>query len=110
MDLIIKKRCAWSINREPVSFFEGQKISVPSDVSESIANQMLENGYAYNSGEQNVEEKITKETIVQENKAVESVEENKVEMPKRRGRPKKVNKDMDFEPHIPVKGQMTLDK
>lgn len=105
MKLRIKKKCNWSINYKTVDFNINQIISSPEDVSEQTAKEMIEADYA-----DDFNMRPTKETLVEENKAIESTQENKQsESPlvecfeRKRGRPPK-----GFglkAPHVPLSGQ-----
>jgi len=84
MRITPKKDYKWSIDFKAVDFKEGES----ADVEDSIAKEMIDKGYAEN----NDNTSKTKESLVEENKAIESTEENKDDdyrSKKKRGKSKK---------------------
>jgi len=65
MRLTITKEAPWTIGGKTRTFKEGQQVEAGVDVPDNIAEQMLEHGYAKPA--------VTKVTLVQETKAVETV-------------------------------------
>lgn len=81
MKIVPLKNYKWSIKYKAVSFSEGEAVSVDDD----LAGKMIATGYASPEAPE-APESTTKETLVTENKAIQSSPENK----KKPGRPKKI--------------------
>lgn len=109
MKYIATQDFKWSINYKAVQFFKNQVIS--DILNENIINEMLEVGFIEVKG-------TTKKDLVQENKAIESVDENKSDDTsnpsykpkfKRRGRPpKNIADNVAEQKHVPLEGQQNF--
>ncbi len=102
MKLKALKNLNWSINRIATPFKQGEIFSV----SDSIAKEMIDSKSAEKIGKvkaiKNNEE--NKSVKAEELKTMSESTDVQSEMKRKPGRPKK----LDFEPHIPVKGQAKL--
>lgn len=80
MIVLMEKDCKWSIDYKAVDFKKGQEYEIP----DNIAEEMKKNGYAIGK-----KGRPTKESLIKENKAVESVGENKSKESKKSKKNKK---------------------
>ena len=115
MKLKMKKKCKWGINYKAVDFNINQIVSVPEDVSQKVADEMVKHGYAVVKDGVEPVSTETVEVVKPESTEVpespvetvepvstETVEDNQEK--RKPGRPKKT----DFSTHIPLKGQEKL--